>query len=89
MVIRSKMYLFVITMLFAYPSFAAEPTSFKYVEEIITSSNNIYIHYKVKCSNGKRVDISGWNDGKKWCVGRGKQDTCAKTRLQIARRACK
>jgi hypothetical protein len=88
-VIRSKLCLFVITMLFACPSFAAKPTSIKYVEEIITNGNNIYIHYKVKCSDGKRVDISGWNDGKKWCIGRGKQNTCAKTRVKIARRACK
>lgn len=87
--IQPKLYLSVITMLFACSSFAAEPTSIKYVEEIITSGNNIYIHYKVKCSDGRRMDISGWNNGSKWCIGRGKQDTCAKTRVKIARRACK
>jgi len=87
-VIQSKLYLCIAVMLLATTSYAAEPKSIKYVEEIITNSNNIYIHYKVTCSDRKRVDISGWNDGKKWCVGRGKQNVCKKTRVKIARKAC-
>lgn len=83
-----KLLLLAFTAFFIASANAGAPLSIKYVEEIITSGDNIYAHYIVTCSDGKRVDISGWNDGKKWCVGKGRQDRCAKKRIQIAKRAC-
>jgi len=80
--------LLTIVALIATSSYGATPKSIRYVEEVTTRGGNLYAHYKVTCSDNKKADISAWNDGKKWCVGRGQQDRCAKKRVKIARRVC-
>ena len=70
-------------------AFAAKPTSIKYIEDIVVDNNVIYSHYQVKCSNGKKADISAWDNRKKWCVGKGGQDECSKKQIKTAKKVCK
>ena len=69
--------------------FAAKPTSIKYIEDIVVENDLIYSHYQVKCSNGKKADISAWDNRKKWCVGKGGQDECNKKQIKTAKKVCK
>lgn len=68
---------------------AAKPTSIKYVEDIVTESEVIYSHYRVKCSNGEMRDISAWDNRKQWCLDKGKKDVCNKKQIKTAKKACK
>ena len=70
-------------------AFAAKPTSIKYIEDIVVDNNVIYSFYQVKCSNGKKADISAWDNRKKWCVGKGGQDVCSKKQIKTAKKVCK
>ena len=70
-------------------AFAAKPTSIKYIEDIVVDNEIIYSHYQVKCSNGKKADISAWDNRKKWCVGKGGQDECNKKQIKTAKKVCK
>lgn len=70
-------------------AFAAKPTSIKYVEDVVTSNDAIYSHYEVQCSNGKKADISAWDNRKRWCIGKGGQDDCSKKQIKTAKKVCK
>ena len=70
-------------------AFAAKPTSIKYVEDVVLENDLIYSHYQVKCSDGKEGDLSAWDNRKKWCVGKGGQDTCSKKQIKTAKKVCK
>ena len=70
-------------------SFAAKPTSIKYIEDVVIQNDLIYSHYEVKCSNGKAADISAWDNRKKWCIGKGGQDDCSKKQIKAAKAVCK
>lgn len=69
-------------------AFASKPTSIKLVEDIV-DGDNIYSHYIVKCSNGETADISAWDNRKRWCVGKGGKDDCAKKQITTARKVCR
>ena len=70
---------------------AAKPTSVKYIEDIVTESEDIYSYYVVNCSDGKSADISAWNNRKLWCIGKGVKDdpACAKKQIKTAKQVCK
>ena len=68
---------------------AAKPTSIKYIEDVVTENDIIYMHYQVKCSDGRSADISAWNNRKKWCVGKGRQDKCSEKQIKSAKIVCK
>ena len=70
-------------------SHAAKPTSFKYVEEIVADNDTTYALYLVKCSNGKRYQISAFNNKKLWCEGKGIQDNCTKKNIKLGKKVCK
>ena len=68
--------------------FAAKPTSIKYIEDVVTESDIIYMHYQVKCSDGSSANISAWDNRKKWCVGKGRQDECSEQQIKSAKKVC-
>lgn len=69
--------------------FAAKPISIKYIEDIVTENDMIYMHYQVRCSDGRSADISAWNNRKKWCLGKGRQDECSEKQIKAAKKVCK
>lgn len=71
----------------ASSTFAAKPTSIKFIEDIVVG-DSIYSHYVVHCSNNKRKDISAWNNRKSWCVGKGLKSHCKKKQISAARKVC-
>jgi hypothetical protein len=78
----------IISLLLTSPVFAAQPTSIKHIEDIVTG-NTIFSHYVVHCSDGTKHNISAWNERKLWCVDKGRKDKCFKTQISIARYTCK
>lgn len=83
--------LFALLMCVLVPaSFAAKPTSFKYVEEIVMEDQkSVYALYRVKCSNNKTYQISAFNNKKLWCEGKGIQELCAKKNIKLGKKVCK
>ena len=69
---------------------AAKPTSVKYVEDITTDANEVYMHYIVNCADGKVADLSAWNNQRFWCTGTIKKDPyCFRKETTAAKKACK
>lgn len=71
------------------PVLAAKPVSIKYREEIVVDDSRTYTHYIVKCTDGKELDMSSWDSGKRWCVGKGLENECSKKQIRIAKKLCK
>lgn len=73
------------------PAFAAKPKSVKYIEDIVTDSEEIYSHYVVACTDGKEGDVSAWDNRKHWCPGKGVKDdpACSKKQIKTAKQVCK
>lgn len=46
-----------------------------------------YYTYIVKCSNGKKLKVTAWDNRKQWCIGMSTR--CYKTQMQAAEAACK
>jgi hypothetical protein len=70
-------------------SFAAKPTSIVFVANSETADGTPYATYNVKCSNGKKVEVTAWDNRRKWCVGDASSETCEKKQIQAAKAACK
>jgi hypothetical protein len=43
----------------------------------------------VKCSNGKKVEVTAWDNRRKWCVGDHTSKNCEKKQINAAKAACK
>ncbi|MDG2047205.1 MAG: hypothetical protein P8J79_08290 [Halioglobus sp.] len=76
-------------VLFSAYSFAAKPTSIVFKSNAETNDGIAYSNYTVKCSNGKRADLTAWNNRGKWCVGDASSDACEKKQIKAAKNACK
>ena len=74
---------------FSAGSFAAKPTSIVFVANGETEDGTAYSTYNVKCSNGKKVEVTAWDNRRKWCVGDAASDSCEKKQIQAAKAACK
>lgn len=70
-------------------SFAAKPTSIVFDSNNETAEGTAYSTYFVKCSNGKKQELTAWNNRKKWCVGDATSETCEKKQIKAAKAACK
>ena len=70
-------------------SFAAKPTSIVFDSNGTTAEGASYGNYHVKCSNGKKMPITAWDNRKKWCVGEGSSEDCQKKQIKAAKKACK
>ncbi len=70
-------------------SFAAKPTSIVFDSNHETADSTPYATYMVKCSNGKKKELTAWDNRKKWCVGDSESQECEKKQIKAAKAACK
>mgnify|MGYP000882704229 CR=1 FL=1 len=70
-------------------SFAAKPTSIVFEGNGETGEGTAYSTYMVKCSNGKKVELTAWDNRSKWCVGDSSSENCEKKQINAAKVACK
>ncbi len=68
---------------------AAKPTSIIFDSNGTTADNTPYSSYQVKCSNGKKMPLTAWENRKKWCVGDATSLECEKKQIKAAKKACK
>jgi len=76
-------------VLFSAGSFAAKPTSIVFDSNATTSDGTAYAKYTVKCSNGKKAELTAWDNRSKWCVGDATSQNCEKKQINAAKDACK
>ncbi len=70
-------------------AFAAKPTSIVFDSNGKSADGTEYGNYHVKCSNGKKMPLTAWDNRKKWCVGEGSAESCEKKQIKAAKKACK
>jgi len=70
-------------------SFAAKPTSIVFDSNNENADGSPYATYMVKCSNGKKQELTAWDGRKKWCVGDAGSEQCEKKQIKAAKAACK
>lgn len=70
-------------------SFAAKPTSIVFDANATTTEGAAYAKYTVKCSNGKKAELTAWDNRSKWCVGDATSENCEKKQINAAKGACK
>jgi len=76
-------------VVFSAGSLAARPTSIVFDSNAADSEGNAYAKYIVKCSNGKKAELTAWDNRKKWCVGDASSDSCDRKQINAAKDACK
>lgn len=76
-------------ILFSAGSFAAKPTSIVFDANATTTEGAAYAKYTVKCSNGKKAELTAWDNRSKWCVGDATSENCEKKQINAAKGACK
>ena len=74
---------------FSAGSMAAKPTSIVFQSNQETAEGTAFASYTVKCSNGKKVDVTAWDGRRKWCVGGADSENCSKKQISAAKDACK
>lgn len=74
---------------FSANSFAAKPTSIVFSENAQNAEGMPYANYMVKCSNGKKAELTAWDNRRKWCVGDMNSEDCQKKQIKAAKAACK
>jgi hypothetical protein len=70
-------------------SFAAKPTSIVFESNGKTADGKDFSKYSVKCSNGKKVQLTAWDSRHKWCIGEESTENCEKKQINAAKAACK
>jgi len=70
-------------------SFAAKPTSIVFDAKATAGDGTAYAKYTVKCSNGKKAELTAWDNRSKWCVGNADSKNCEKKQINAAKVACK
>ncbi|MEP5765073.1 MAG: hypothetical protein ABJ308_10775 [Halieaceae bacterium] len=68
---------------------AAKPTSIVFDSNGTTADGVEFGNYHVKCSNGKKMPLTAWDNRKKWCVGAESSENCQKKQIKAAKKACK
>jgi hypothetical protein len=68
---------------------AAKPTSIIFDSNGTTADGTPYSSYLVKCSNGRKMPLTAWDNRKKWCVGDATSKECEKKQIKAAKKACK
>jgi hypothetical protein len=76
-------------LVFSAGSLAAKPTSIVFDSNAATSDGTSYQTFIVKCSNGKKAELTAWGNRSKWCVGDSNSDNCEKKQIKAAKGACK
>lgn len=74
---------------FSAGSLAAKPTSIVFQSNQETAEGTAFASYMVKCSNGKKAEVTAWDGRRKWCVGDAGSENCTKKQISAAKDACK
>ncbi len=69
--------------------FAAKPTSIVFDSKATTEDGVEYHNYFAKCSNGKSMPLTAWDNRRKWCQGEASMEDCEKKQIKAAKKACK
>jgi len=69
-------------------TFAAKPTSIVFQANGEDAEGTAYSTYMVKCSNGKKMELTAWDNRRKWCVGGTDSTECQKKQIKAAKQAC-
>ena len=75
-----------LTLILSGQVWAATPTDINYCARGSTALGAKYSTYTVRCSDGKKREITSWNRRKKWCVGTSRR--CTNDQLSAAKKAC-
>lgn len=79
-----------ISLFFSQAAIAAKPTSVTFKESKTNSEDVQYQLYVVSCSDGKKYDITSWNNRKLWCISDTISDEgCEKKQVKVAKRVCR
>jgi hypothetical protein len=70
-------------------SLAAKPTSIVFNSNGTSTDGTPFASYEVKCSNGKSLPLTAWDNRKKWCVGAEDSTECERKQIKAAKKACK
>ena len=73
----------------ASTSFAAKPTSIVFEANGQATDGTEFGQYAVKCSNGKKMQLTAWDNRRQWCVGAESKEGCEKKQIKAAKSACK
>lgn len=84
-----KLFVSATALLAASSSFAAKPTSIVFQGNGETADSTPFAQYAVKCSNGKEVQLTAWDNRSEWCVGEESKENCEKKQIRAAKTACK
>ena len=76
-------------VIFSASGFAAKPTSIVFEANAASGDGTPYAKYTVKCSNGKKAELTAWDNRSKWCVGDASSQNCEKKQINAAKDACK
>ena len=68
---------------------AARPTSIVFAGKAQSAEGSEYANYAVKCSNGKSLPLTAWDNRRKWCVGESASENCHRKQIKAAKAACK
>ncbi|MDE0949749.1 MAG: hypothetical protein OSA45_00655 [Halioglobus sp.] len=85
----SKIAATTLLLIFSAGSMAAKPTSIVFDSNAASTDGTPYASYTVKCSNGKKADLTAWDKRRKWCVGDATSEQCEKKQIKAAKIACK
>ena len=85
----SKFAATVALLIFSTSSLAAKPTSIVFEANAAAGDGKPYAKYTVKCSNGKKAELTAWDNRGKWCVGDSSSQNCEKKQINAAKEACK
>lgn len=77
-----------LVLLVTLPAYAAKPVKITPGKEGATNGQE-FRNYTVECSNGRKLPITSWESGKRWCIGDASQENCAKKQIKAAKVACK
>ena len=69
-------------------TYAAKPTSIVFQANGENAEGTPYSTYMVKCSNGKKLELTAWDNRRKWCVGDASSTQCEKKQITAAKQAC-
>lgn len=78
-----------VLLVFSASGFAAKPTSIIFDANATTGDGTAYAKYTVKCSNGKKAELTAWDNRGNWCVGDSNSKNCEKKQINAAKAACK
>lgn len=84
-----KLALTTVLLATASASFAAKPTSIVFEANGKTADGTEFGQYAVKCSNGKKMQLTAWDNRGQWCVGAESKEGCEKKQIKAAKAACK